>query len=141
MRLADKYWATLPLSCSCGSLDGQRVHSVLDNGRAHQALNALGQFCTVRAYAADELMSMAPIDNSRLVIAGIIGFLVFAEVPDRYSLVAAAIIVGSTLYIAYHEAQLSRFQRAALVSRPIARQPDTVRDAAGQSTEPVRLRR
>jgi drug/metabolite transporter (DMT)-like permease len=106
------------------------------------ALSSLGQFCTVRAYAAGELMSMAPIDYSRLVFAGIIGFLVFAEVPDRYTLVGAAIIVGSTLYIAYREAQLSRLQRAALATRPIASPPgDAAKDAAGQSTEPVRLRR
>jgi drug/metabolite transporter (DMT)-like permease len=47
-----------------------------------------------------------------LVFAGIIGFLVFAEVPDRYTLVGAAIIIGSTLYIAYREAQLSRLGRS-----------------------------
>jgi drug/metabolite transporter (DMT)-like permease len=107
------------------------------------ALSALGQFCTVRAYAAGELMSMAPIDYSRLVFAGIIGFLVFAEVPDRYTLVGAAIIVGSTLYIAYREAQLSRLQRAALAARPVARHPGgAVEEAAGElSTKPVRLRR
>jgi drug/metabolite transporter (DMT)-like permease len=58
-------------------------------------LSALGQFCSVRAYAAGELLSIAPIDYSQLVFAGVIGFLVFAEVLDRYTLVGAAIIVGS----------------------------------------------
>jgi drug/metabolite transporter (DMT)-like permease len=107
------------------------------------ALSALGQFCTVRAYAAGELMSIAPIDYSRLVFAGIICFLVFAEVPDRYTLVGAAVIIGSTLYIAYREAQLSRRQRVALAARPIARQPDdAAEEAAAQlSTQPLRLRR
>jgi hypothetical protein len=59
------------------------------------------------------------------------------------SLVGAAIIVGSTLYIAYPEAQLSRLQRAALAARPIARHPgDAAREAAGQlSREPLWLRR
>ncbi len=104
------------------------------------ALSAVGQFCTVRAYAAGELMAIAPIDYSRLVFAGIIGFLLFAELPDRYTLVGAAIIVGSTLYIAYREAQLSRLQRAALAARPIApHQGDAVSEAADQlSTEPLR---
>jgi hypothetical protein len=67
---------------------------------------------------------------------------VFAEVPDRYTLVGAAIIVGSTLYIAYREAHLSRLQRAALATKPVAQRPgDVVREAAVElPTEPLRLR-
>ena len=63
-------------------------------------------------------MAIAPIDYSRLIFAGIMGFLLFAELPDRYTLVGAAIIVGSTLYITYRETQLSRMHRAALAARP-----------------------
>ena len=54
------------------------------------ALGAVGQFCQVRAFAAGELMAVAPIDYSRLIFAGILGFLLFAELPDRYTLVGAA---------------------------------------------------
>jgi drug/metabolite transporter (DMT)-like permease len=90
------------------------------------ALGAVGQFCQARAYAAGELMAIAPIDYSRLIFAGIMGFLLFAELPDRYTLVGAAIIVGSTLYIAYREAHLSRLHRAALVVRPAAPHPEAV---------------
>jgi hypothetical protein len=81
-------------------------------------LGAVGQFCQVSAHAAGELMAIAPIDYSRLIFAGIMGFLLFAELPDRYTLVGAAIIVGSTLYIAYRETQMSRMHRAALAARP-----------------------
>jgi len=87
-------------------------------------LGAVGQFCQVRAYAAGELMAVAPIDYSRLIFAGIMGFLLFAELPDRYTLVGAAIIVGSTLYIAYRETHLSRLHRAALAARPAAPHPE-----------------
>ena len=87
-------------------------------------LGGIGQFCAVRAYAMGELMAIAPIDYSRLVFAGIMGFLLFAELPDKYTLVGATIIVGSTLYIAYREAQLSRLNRAALAARPIAPHPE-----------------
>ena len=87
------------------------------------ALGAIGQFCQVRAYAAGELMAIAPIDYSRLIFAGIMGFLLFAELPDRYTLVGAAIIVGSTLYIAYRETHLSRMHRAALAARRAAPGP------------------
>src|SRR6266404_9349820 len=88
------------------------------------ALGAVGQFCQVRAFAAGELMAIAPIDYSRLVFAGIMGFLLFAELPDRYTLVGAAIIVASTLYIAYRETHLSRLHRAALAARPAAQHPE-----------------
>ena len=84
------------------------------------AFGAVGQYCVVRAFAAGELLSVAPIDYSRLIFAGAVGFLLFAEVPDRYTLVGAAIIVGSTLYIAYRETQLSRINRAVLVAWPDA---------------------
>ena len=96
-------------------------------------LGAVGQFCQVRAYAAGELMAVAPIDYSRLIFAGIMGFLLFAELPDRYTLVGAAIIVGSTLYIAYRETHLSRLHRAALAARPTAPHPE---DAAAPEPTP-----
>jgi drug/metabolite transporter (DMT)-like permease len=81
------------------------------------AFGAAGQFCLVRAFAAGELMAIAPIDYTRLIFAGIIGFLFFAELPDTYTLIGAAIIIGSTLYIAYREAQLSRINRAVLAGQ------------------------
>jgi drug/metabolite transporter (DMT)-like permease len=87
-------------------------------------LGAIGQFCAVRAYAIGEVTAVAPIDYSRLVFAGILGFLMFSEVPDNYTLVGAMIIVGSTLYIAYREAHLSRLHHAALVARPSAPRPE-----------------
>jgi drug/metabolite transporter (DMT)-like permease len=94
------------------------------------ALGAVGQFCQVRAYATGELMAVAPIDYSRLVFAGIMGFLLFAELPDRYTLVGAAIIVESTLYIVYRETYLSRTHRPVLAVRPIAAHPEDARCAA-----------
>jgi drug/metabolite transporter (DMT)-like permease len=99
-------------------------------------LGAVGQFCQVRAYAAGELMAIAPIDYSRLIFAGIMGFLLFAELPDRYSLVGATIIVGSTLYIAYRETHLSRMHRAALAARQMAPHLDGV-SAAEAAPHPV----
>jgi drug/metabolite transporter (DMT)-like permease len=80
------------------------------------ALGAIGQFFQVRAFAIGELTAVAPIDYARLIFAGILGFVVFAEIPDRYTVAGAAVIVGSTLYIAYREAQLSRLNRAALAA-------------------------
>ena len=100
------------------------------------ALGAVGQFCQMRAFAAAELMAVALIDYSRLIFAGIMGFLLFAELPDRYTLVGAAMIVGSTLYIACRETHLSRLHRAALAVRPLAVPPGDA-DAASPGTRSI----
>ncbi|HET6521264.1 MAG TPA: hypothetical protein VFG47_15795, partial [Geminicoccaceae bacterium] len=55
-----------------------------------------------------EASAMAPIEYGRLPFAALYGFLLFAELPDGYSLLGAAIIVGSTLYIARREARLGK---------------------------------
>ena len=69
-------------------------------------LGAAAQFLIIRAYKVGEATFVAPFDYSKLLIAGAIGFFVFAEVPDLWTLAGAAIIVASTLYIARREAKL-----------------------------------
>jgi drug/metabolite transporter (DMT)-like permease len=66
------------------------------------------QAMIVNAYRTGEISFVAPFDYSRLIGAGLLGFLFFAEVPDLYTLVGAAVIIGSSLYIARREAQLGR---------------------------------
>jgi len=97
------------------------------------AIGAIGQFFQVRAFAIGELTAVAPIDYARLIFAGILGFVVFAEIPDRYTVAGAAVIVGSTLYIAYREAQLSRLNRAALAAGSAA----SHREDATRAREPA----
>lgn len=72
------------------------------------ALGAGGQGCTVRAYYCGEATVVAAFDYSRLLFAGLFGFVFFAEIPDAWTWVGAAIIVASTLYIALREARLRR---------------------------------
>lgn len=52
--------------------------------------------------------ALAPFDYVRLIYAGLIGFVLFAEVPDLWSLLGAACIIGSTFYIGRHEDQMAR---------------------------------
>ena len=77
----------------------------------------------MRAYALGELTAIAPLDYSRLIFAGIMGFLLFDELPDRYTAIGALIVVGSTLFIGRREAHLSRLHKAALAARPAAPHP------------------
>ncbi len=77
-------------------------------------LLAMGAFgvaahnCFIRGYAVGEASAMAPFDYTRLLFAAVAGFVVFVEVPDAYTILGAAFIVGSTLYIARREAQLGK---------------------------------
>ncbi len=77
-------------------------------------LLAMGAFgvaahnCFIRGYAVGEASAMAPFDYTRLLFAAFAGFMVFSEVPDQWTILGAAIIVGSTLYIAQREAQLGK---------------------------------
>jgi drug/metabolite transporter (DMT)-like permease len=75
------------------------------------ALGAAGQGATVRSYLCGEATFVAPFDYTRLLYAGFLGWLFFAEVPDRWTWIGAGIIVVSTLYIAYREAELNRQKR------------------------------
>ena len=70
-------------------------------------LATLSHNCFIRAFALGEASAIAPVDYSRLVFAALAGWLVFATVPDAYTIVGAAIIVGSSFYIVRREAQLS----------------------------------
>ncbi len=63
-----------------------------------------GQFCAIRGYRVGEATALVPFGYSRLIFAAVIGFLLFAEVPDLWALAGAAVIALSTLYIGLREA-------------------------------------
>jgi drug/metabolite transporter (DMT)-like permease len=58
---------------------------------------------------------MAPIDYIRLVFTAAAGYVLFNEVPTIWTLIGAAVVVVSTLFITWREQQLSR--RAALAAK------------------------
>jgi len=70
--------------------------------------STIGHVAMTRAFQAAEASVLVPFDYTRLVFGGLIGFLAFGEVPDRWTLIGAAIIIGSALYIAHREGKLSR---------------------------------
>lgn len=81
-------------------------------------LASLAQVCLIRGFRVGEASALAPFDYARLPFAAGLGFLMFGEIPDRFALAGALLIVLSTLYIARRE--------AALGARP--RPPDTPPD-------------
>ena len=66
---------------------------------------AAGQDWLARAYDAAEVTIVAPFDFLRLPIAAVLGFALFDEMPDRWSILGMVIIVAASLYIARREAE------------------------------------
>ncbi|MGE5303592.1 MAG: DMT family transporter [Alphaproteobacteria bacterium] len=69
---------------------------------------ASGQTSLTRAYAAGEVTIIAPLDFTRVIIADIIGFVLFKELPDMWSFVGTAVIIASCVYIVRREAILKQ---------------------------------
>ena len=67
------------------------------------ALTTIGMIGFVRGFSAGEANAVGPMEYVRLIYAALLGYYIFAEVPDLWTAVGATIIVGSTLYIARDE--------------------------------------
>ncbi|MGE3302740.1 MAG: DMT family transporter [Hyphomonadaceae bacterium] len=66
------------------------------------------QACYLRGMAEGDAAAMSPLDYTRLPFAVLFGFLLFHEIPNPVTLLGAAIVIGSTLYITLREAQLGK---------------------------------
>jgi len=75
------------------------------------ALGTLGHYCVNRAYAACDVSAVQPVRFLDLVWASLGGFLVFSTIPHGWTLVGAAVIFASTLWLARHESRLGREKR------------------------------
>ena len=76
-----------------------------------------GQWIVVLAFRYADASVLAPFSYTQLLWVSILGFLVFGEVPDIWTVTGAAIIVASGLYTAHRE-RLRRSQLLALAVEP-----------------------
>lgn len=76
------------------------------------AVATLGHQAMARSFAVADITAVLPIDFIRLPFATAIGFFAFAELPDMWTWVGAAVIVASAVYIAHREARLRRAEAA-----------------------------
>jgi drug/metabolite transporter (DMT)-like permease len=65
---------------------------------------AAGNFLVVLAFRDAEISAVSPFRYSLLIWAGITGYLVFGDVPDRWAACGALLIVGSGIYALHREA-------------------------------------
>lgn len=72
------------------------------------ALTTFGMVCFVRGFAIGEASVIGPMEYARLIYAALLGFFIFAEIPDPWTIAGALIIVGCTSYIARVEAKRSK---------------------------------
>ncbi len=79
-----------------------------------------GQATLTRAFSTGETSFVAPFDYTRLVIATLMGLLIFHEVPDPWAVIGAVVIVGSSLYIARRELGNGRKGASREASTPIS---------------------
>ena len=73
-----------------------------------------GQWIVVLAFRYADASVLAPFSYTQLLWVSILGFLIFGEVPDVYTVTGAAFIVASGLYTAHRE----RVRRSQLLAVP-----------------------
>jgi drug/metabolite transporter (DMT)-like permease len=66
-------------------------------------LGSLGHYLIIRAYKLAPAFVLSPFIYTQLLWATTLGFLVFADVPDRWTLAGASIVVASGLYLLHRE--------------------------------------
>jgi drug/metabolite transporter (DMT)-like permease len=74
---------------------------------------AFGHWLLIHAYKQATTSALAPYPYLQMVWMIALGYLVFADLPDRWTLVGSAIIVSSGLYIGHRESRL-RLQSRSL---------------------------
>lgn len=80
---------------------------------AQATLGALGHLCLVRALALAPAVVVQPFTYTLLLYAVVVGFLVFGDVPDLWTVVGGLVVVGAGVYSALRERQ-----RTALSGNP-----------------------
>ncbi len=65
--------------------------------------STLGQTCMVHGLRAGEATAVTPFEYTRMLYAFVFGYLLFGEVPTASTWIGGAIIIASSLYIAYRE--------------------------------------
>lgn len=67
-------------------------------------LATVGQWAGIRALRLGEASVISNIQYTELVYAAILGYLLFLEIPDGYTVIGAAIIIVSSVYLLKREA-------------------------------------
>ncbi|MEJ6395203.1 DMT family transporter [Gymnodinialimonas sp. 2305UL16-5] len=64
---------------------------------------AAGQFCLIRALTVAEAGAVAPFGYTGVIFSTLWGLIAFSEVPDRWTLLGALVIIGAGVYVWHRE--------------------------------------
>lgn len=78
-------------------------------------MGTITQACYIKGMQLGDAAAMAPIDYTRLIFSAAAGFFLFSEVPTIWTLIGAAIVVASTLFITIREQQLAKSAKLTAV--------------------------
>ena len=98
-------------------------------------LGFTGGIFLILAYKAAEAATVAPMQYSQIIWATIFGYVFFGETLDAATIVGAAVIIASGLYIVFREAQGGRSENT-----PVLRNRSRASSAASFRISPI-LRR
>ena len=56
--------------------------------------------------ALADATAVMPIDFTKLPFVALIAYLAFAEIPDLWTWIGAAVIFGASIYMAHHESKV-----------------------------------
>ena len=70
---------------------------------ASAACYAVGVLTTNKAFSIGDTAAVNPMQYSQIIWGALIGYIFFAEVPERWTLLGAAIIIASGIYLIYRE--------------------------------------
>jgi S-adenosylmethionine uptake transporter len=83
---------------------------------AMSVLGLAGGLLIIAAYKSADAAIVAPMQYSQLLWAALFGFFLFAEFPDLWTWVGAAIIIASGLYIVLRESLLGESSSAPVLN-------------------------
>jgi len=64
---------------------------------------SVGVMCLTNAFRLAPAATISPFEYTALIWATLLGFLLWGELPDTYTLIGAGIVISSGLYIIYRE--------------------------------------
>lgn len=71
-------------------------------------LGGIGQICMTFSYRYAEPSLLAPFDYAAMIWAVVLGYAIFAEVPEPLVMAGAGIVIAAGLFIVWRERQLRR---------------------------------
>lgn len=74
-------------------------------------IGGTAQYLLTQAFRKAPASLIAPLEYSGILWAGMLGYWLFGEVPDRWVFVGSAIVIASGLYILHRETKLGRLRQ------------------------------